>query len=64
MQVYITPRAELNFNSIVNYLKQTWGEKTAKEFIPLTARSLELRAENGASLELAEHRFSLTQNKR
>ena len=32
MQVYITPRAERNFDSIVDYIKQRWGEKTAKEF--------------------------------
>ena len=33
MQVYITPRAERNFDSIVDYIKQKWGEKTAREFI-------------------------------
>lgn len=33
MQVYVTPRAERNFDSIVDYIKQKWGEKTAKEFI-------------------------------
>jgi plasmid stabilization system protein ParE len=33
MQVYVTPRAERNFDSIVAYIKQKWGEKTAKEFI-------------------------------
>lgn len=32
MQVYVTPRAERNFDSIVDYIKQKWGEKTAKEF--------------------------------
>lgn len=33
MQVYITPRAEQNFHSIVDHIKQKWGEKTAKEFV-------------------------------
>ena len=33
MQVFVTPRAERNFDSIVDYIKQKWGEKTAKEFI-------------------------------
>ena len=33
MQVFVTPRAERNFDSIVDYIKQEWGEKTAKEFI-------------------------------
>ncbi len=33
MQVFLTPRAEKNFDSIVDYTKQKWGEKTAKEFI-------------------------------
>ena len=33
MQVYLTPRAERNFDSIVEYIKQRWGEKTGKEFI-------------------------------
>ncbi len=33
MQVYVTPRAEQNFDSIVNYIKQNFGEQTAKEFI-------------------------------
>ena len=33
MQVYVTPRAERNFDSIVDYIKQKWGEKTAKEFV-------------------------------
>ncbi len=30
MQVYVTPRAEQNFDSIVNYIRQNFGEKTAK----------------------------------
>jgi plasmid stabilization system protein ParE len=33
MQVYVTPRAERNFDSIVDYIKSKWGERTAKEFI-------------------------------
>ncbi len=33
MQVYVTPRAERNFDSILDYIKQKWGEKTSKEFI-------------------------------
>ena len=33
MQVFATRKAEKNFDSIVDYIKQEWGEKTAKEFI-------------------------------
>jgi plasmid stabilization system protein ParE len=33
MQVYVTPRAERHFDSIVYYIKQKWGDSTAKEFI-------------------------------
>ena len=33
MQVFVTPRAEKNFDSIVNFIKDRWGEKTAKQFI-------------------------------
>ncbi|MDI1324900.1 MAG: type II toxin-antitoxin system RelE/ParE family toxin [Algoriphagus sp.] len=33
MQVFVTLRAERNFDSIVDYIKQKWGDKTAKEFI-------------------------------
>ncbi len=33
MQVFVTPRAEKNFDLIVDYIRQKWGEKTAKEFI-------------------------------
>ncbi len=33
MQVYVTPRAERNFDSIVENIKENWGEKTVKEFI-------------------------------
>lgn len=33
MEIYVTPRAERNFDSIVDYIKQKSGEKTAKEFV-------------------------------
>lgn len=33
MQVFVTPRAEKNFDSIVDYIKDKWGEKTAKQFV-------------------------------
>jgi plasmid stabilization system protein ParE len=33
MQVFVTTRAERNFDSIVENIKQKWGEKTASEFI-------------------------------
>ncbi|MBX2955400.1 MAG: type II toxin-antitoxin system RelE/ParE family toxin [Cyclobacteriaceae bacterium] len=33
MQVFVTPRAERNFGSIVDYIRRKWGEKTAKEFV-------------------------------
>jgi plasmid stabilization system protein ParE len=33
MQVFVTPRAEKNFESILGYIKRTWGERTAKEFV-------------------------------
>ena len=33
MQVFVTPRAERNFDSIISYIKQEWGEKIAEEFI-------------------------------
>ena len=33
MQVFVTPRAERNFDSIVSYIKKKWGEQTAKQFI-------------------------------
>jgi plasmid stabilization system protein ParE len=36
MQVFVTPRAERNFDSIVDYIKQEWGEMTAKQFIQKT----------------------------
>lgn len=36
MQVFVTPRAEKNFDSIFEYIKNKWGEKTAKEFVHKT----------------------------
>lgn len=33
MEVFVTPRAEKNFDSIVDYLQRNWGEKTVREFI-------------------------------
>jgi plasmid stabilization system protein ParE len=33
MQVFVTARAEKNFDSIVDHIKEKWGDKTAKEFI-------------------------------
>ena len=36
MQILVTPRAERNFDSIIHYIRQTWGEKTAREFIEKT----------------------------
>ncbi len=33
MQVFVTARAEKNFSSIVDYIKNKWGAPTAHEFI-------------------------------
>jgi plasmid stabilization system protein ParE len=33
MQVFVTSRAEQNFDSIVEYIKNKWGEQTAKQFV-------------------------------
>ena len=33
MQVFVTPRAEKNFDSIVDYIKHKWGERTATQFV-------------------------------
>ncbi|MFN3758935.1 MAG: type II toxin-antitoxin system RelE/ParE family toxin [Algoriphagus aquaeductus] len=33
MEVFVTPRAEKNFDSIVEYIKKNWGDNSAKEFI-------------------------------
>ena len=32
MKVYLTRRAEQNYNSIKDYIALEWGEKTAEEF--------------------------------
>ena len=36
MQVFVTPRAERNFDSIVDYINDKWGESAAKQFIQKT----------------------------
>lgn len=36
MQVFVTPRAERNFDSIVDYIYDKWGEATAREFVQKT----------------------------
>ncbi len=36
MQVFVTSRAERNFDSIIDYIKQKWGERTAKQFVQKT----------------------------
>lgn len=36
MQVFVTPGAEKNFDSIVEYIKSKWGENTAQQFIQKT----------------------------
>jgi plasmid stabilization system protein ParE len=33
MQVFVTARAEKNFDSIVDYITDKWGESTAKQFV-------------------------------
>ncbi|MFZ6051818.1 type II toxin-antitoxin system RelE/ParE family toxin [Halocola ammonii] len=33
MQVYVTPRAERDFNRIIRYIRKKWGDSTAQEFI-------------------------------
>jgi plasmid stabilization system protein ParE len=33
MQVFVTPRFENNFDSIVDYIRNKWGERTAKQFV-------------------------------
>jgi len=42
MQVYVTPRAEKNFDQIVDYLTTKWGETTAKQFIKKTDSVIKL----------------------
>lgn len=36
MQVFVTPRAEQNFDSIVDYISNKWGEATARQFVQKT----------------------------
>ena len=33
MEVLVTPRAEKHFDSIVDFIKHKWGERTAKQFV-------------------------------
>ena len=33
MQVFVTSRAEQNFEAIIDYLKHKWGENTAAQFV-------------------------------
>ena len=33
MQVFVTPQAERNFDSIVDNINDKWGERTARQFI-------------------------------
>ena len=33
MQVFVTPRAERNFDSIVDDINNKWGERPARQFI-------------------------------
>ena len=42
MQVFVTPRAEQNFDSIVESIKEKWGERTAKQFIQKTDDTFKL----------------------
>ncbi len=32
MQIFVTPRAERNFDSIVDYINNKWGDTTARQF--------------------------------
>lgn len=36
MQVFVTPRAERNFDLIVNFIQEKWGLRTAKQFVRKT----------------------------
>lgn len=36
MQVFVTPKAEKNFDMIVDYLTREWGKQTAQQFIQKT----------------------------
>jgi plasmid stabilization system protein ParE len=36
MKIFLTKKAERNYDSIKGYIKQEWGEKTVSEFIQKT----------------------------
>ncbi len=36
MQVFVTPRAERNYNSIVSFIQEKWGLRTANQFVHKT----------------------------
>jgi plasmid stabilization system protein ParE len=40
--VFVTPRAEKNFDSIVDYIKHKWGERTATQFVLKTDKIFKL----------------------
>ena len=42
MQVFVTPRAENNFDSIVDHIKHKWGERTATQFVLKTDETFKL----------------------
>lgn len=42
MKIFLTRRAEKNYDSIKDYIKKKWGEKTANEFILKTDELLSL----------------------
>ena len=42
MKVYLTRRAELNYNLIKDYIALEWGEKTAEEFSQKTDKLFQL----------------------
>jgi plasmid stabilization system protein ParE len=42
VEVFVTPKAEQNFDSVFNFIKNKWGEKTAKQFLIKTDSLFEL----------------------
>jgi plasmid stabilization system protein ParE len=42
MQIFVTPRAEKNFLSIVEYIKNKWGDSTAGQFVQKTDETFNL----------------------
>lgn len=42
MQVYVTPRAENQFDQFVDYLTTRWGKTTAKQFVKKTNSVIQL----------------------